>query len=143
MGNDEADFSVAVRDAFRRRSKTLSRQGAMVECTPVKELVDGRESEQGRTDVTITYRVGEGGPVQLRVHAWGDGWVWVDVRRSSKAGWVWEYTSEGRFISPKGARGLVECVESTIGASFLAASEVPRAIAHVWFTSLAVGPRLV
>ena len=139
--SERADFSVALREAVRKRSKALSREGK-VECIPVKEIVDGKESELGRTDLTIRYRV-EGALVQLAVHAWGDRWVWVDVRRSSKAGWVWQYTNEGRFISPGGARGLVELIEKTIGCSYLEASDVSRAIAAIWSKCLAVGPRPV
>ena len=87
--SETADFSVALIEALRKRSKALSRRGTKVECTPVKEIVDGQEFERGRTDLTITYRV-EGAHVELRVHAWGDRWIWVDARRSSKAGWVWQ-----------------------------------------------------
>jgi len=49
--NDENDFAAAVRLAFHKRHKALSRRGATVECTPVKEIVDGHESDVGRTDV--------------------------------------------------------------------------------------------
>ena len=140
--SEAAAFSVAFLEAFRKRSKALSRRGAKVECSPVKEIVDGRESQRGRTDLTVKYRV-EGAHVQLRVHAWGDRWVWVDARRSSKAGWVWEYTSAGRFISPDGARGLVELIETTIDCSYLVPADVPAAIAAIWSKCLAVGPRRV
>jgi hypothetical protein len=139
--SERVDFSVALLEALRKRSKALSRRGATIECSPVKELVDGRESGLGRTDVTIRYRRGEGPDVQLRVHAWGDRWVWVDARRNSKAGWMWEYTNEGRFILPGGARGLVELIERTMDCAHLAASDVVRAIAALWSRCLAVGPR--
>jgi hypothetical protein len=138
--SERVDFSAALLEAFRKRSKALSRRGATVECIPVKEIVDGRESELGRTDVTIRYR---GPHAQLRVHAWGDRWVWVDARRGSKAGWVWEYTGEGRFISPSGAPGLVQLVEQTMDCAHLAASDVSRAMAAIWSKCLAVGPRRV
>jgi len=140
--SERPDFSVALLEAFRKRSKALSRRGATVECGPVQEIVDRQESKMGRTDITIRYRV-EGAHVQLRVHAWGDRWIWVDARRGSKTGWVWEYTSEGRFISPSGARGLVEFIEKTIDCSFLAVSDVSQAIAAIWSKCLAIGPRRV
>jgi hypothetical protein len=140
--SERADFSAALLEALRKRSKALSRRGAMVECRPVKEIVDRQESVLGRTDLTIRYRV-EGAHVQLRVRAWGDRWIWVDARRSSKAGWVWEYTNEGRFISPSGAGGLVELVEQTMNCAHLAASEVSRAVAAIWSKCLAIGPRRV
>lgn len=138
--NQESLFSEAVSDAFRKRSKALARRGALVECKDVKEIIDGHESKRGRTDVTVLYRI-EAARVQLRLHAFGDRWVWVDARRGSKEGWVWEFTSEGRFISSGGARRLVECVEETIDASSGAASDTPRLIAAIWSKQLATGPR--
>ena len=80
--------------------------------------------------------------VQLRVQVWGDRWVWVDASRYSKSGWVWEFTSEGRFVSPNGARSLVEHAEAMIIASHKKpAAEVPQAMHDIWSKSLAVGPR--
>lgn len=138
----EGDLSHAVRLAFRKRSRALSRRGATVECTPVKEVVDGRDSELGRTDVSIEYRV-ERANVSLRLCVWGDGWVWVDARRSSKSGWVWESTSEGRFVSQNGAGDIVVHVEETLGACHLPVAEVPRAISAIWSRCLSVGLRSV
>ena len=136
----EHDFSRAVLNAFRKRFRALSRRGATVECTPVKEIVNGRESERGRTDIRIAYRV-EGARVELRLHVWGDRWVWVDARRASKAGWIWEFTSEGRFISQNGARNLVARAEETMDASFLPAADVSPTMSAIWSKCLAVGPR--
>jgi hypothetical protein len=140
--SERADFSVALLEAFRKRSRALSRLPATVECIPVREIVDGQESELGRTDLTIKYRA-KGTRVQLRVHAWGDRWIWVDARRGSKVGWVWEYTNEGRFISPSGAPGLVQLIEQTMDCAYLATSDVSRAMAAIWSKCLAVGPRPV
>jgi hypothetical protein len=128
--------------AFKKRSKALSRSGSTLECTPVKEIVDGRESERGRTDVTIDYRV-DAARVTLRIHAWGDRWVWIDARRSSKAGWVWEFTAEGRFVASNGAREFVERAEATISASYLPDTEVSAAMRAIWLKCLATGPRRV
>jgi hypothetical protein len=129
-------FSRAVMEAFRKRNRALSRRGATVECTPVKEIVDGRESDIGRTNVHIVYRV-ERAKVSLRVEVWDDRWVWVDARRSSKSGWVWESTIKGRFVSPGGARDVVAFAEQTLSAANLPAAEVPRAISAIWSQCLA------
>jgi hypothetical protein len=136
------DFSSAVLEVFRKRSRAISRRGATVQCVPVKEIVDGIKSQRGRTDVSIAYRI-EGARVELRVHAWGDRWVWIDARRHSKSGWVWEFTNEGRFVSPNGARDLVACVEDTLDASFLASSKVSQAMSLIWSKRLSTGPRRV
>jgi len=138
----EIDFSRAVIEAFRKRNRALSRRGASVECTPVKEIVDGRESEVGRADINIEYRV-DAARVVLRLQIWDDRWLRLDVRRSSKSGWVWESTNEGRFVSPGGARDLVSQVEETLSASYLPAADVPRAISTIWSRFLAIGLRTV
>jgi hypothetical protein len=140
--NGEVDFSSAVLEAFQKRQRAFSRRGAPVECTPVKEIVDGRESEIGRTDVRIEFRV-DRARITLRLQVWGDRWVWVDARRSAKFGWVWESTSEGRFVSPGGARDLVAHVEETLSAAHLPIADVPRAISAIWSRCLAVGLRSV
>ena len=75
----------------------------------------GASPEIGRTDVSIRYRV-HGASVSLRLAVWDDRWVWVDARRSSKSGWVWESTTEGRFVSAGGARDLVAHAEETLSA---------------------------
>ena len=136
----ENDFAQMVIGAFRKRSKALSRRGSTVECTPVKEIVDGQESKLGRTDVTIAYRI-EGARIELRLHVWADRWVWVDARRGSKTGWVWEFTDEGRFVSPGGAQDLVRRAEDTIDASYLSAVDVSPAMSKIWSKHLARGPR--
>jgi hypothetical protein len=126
--------------AFQKRSKALSRRGVTLECTPVKEIVNGRESERGRTDVRMAYRV-DGARVELRIHAWGDRWIWVDARRASKSGWVWEFTAEGRFVASNGVRDLVGLAEDTIDSSFLPGTEVVLAMHAIWSKRLATGPR--
>jgi hypothetical protein len=114
----------------------------MIEATPVKEIADGKESARGRVDVDIGFRV-DGARIFLRIHIWDDRWVWIDARRSSKSGWVWEFTREGRFTSPAGARGVVANAEATMDAAFLSADQVPNAMSAIWSKSLATGPRLV
>ena len=126
-----ADFSQEVLTAFRRRSKAISHKGATLHAIPVKEIVDGRESKLSRSDVELIYRI-DSARVMLRIHTWADRWVWVDARRSSKSGWVWESTSEGRFSSPGGARDLVAYAEATLSAAHLSATDAPQAISAIW-----------
>lgn len=140
VSHKTGDFSCAIQEALRKRRRALSRRGASVSWTCVKEIVNGRETEKGRTDVTIDYRV-NGLPVTLRMNVWADRWVWIDARCSTKQGWLWEFTDEGRFISKNGARALVQCAEKTIDASFLPARDAPSVISKVWSTCLASGPR--
>ena len=135
-----ADFSQSALEAFRKRSKALARRGAALECLPVKEIVDGRESERARIDVGLSFRDG-GSSVSFRIHVWSDRWVWVDARRSSKSGWTWEFTREGRFSGIDGARGLVELAEKSMDASFLSNEDVSPALSRLWTKHLATGPK--
>jgi MoxR-like ATPase len=137
-----AHFAREVLDAFQKRSRSLSRRGAILECLSVKEIVDGRDYERERTNVSIAYRV-SAARVMLRVHAWDDRWVWIDARRASKSGWVWEFTTEGRIVAPGGARALVALAEETLDVSFLPSAEVPSAMSAIWAKRLASGPRPV
>lgn len=136
----QRDFAQDVAEAFRRRTKAITRRGAKVECVPVKEIVDGQESDIGRVDLGIAYRI-SGSPVQLRVHVWGDRWVWVDCRSGSKSGWLWTHTAEGRFVSSKGPRGVIERLEKTIDATWSAPQDVVKSVADIWSKCLATGPR--
>lgn len=134
------DFSHAVRNSFKKRSRALSRRGATVDCTPVKEIVNGKESRVNRTDVTISYRL-NAARVNIRLQVWADRWVWFDARSGSKSGWVWEYTTEGRFVSDNGARDLVMRTEKSMDASHIESSKVAAEMEVIWSTCLATGPR--
>ena len=134
------DFAHSVRDSFKKRSRALSRRGAVVDCTPVKEIIDGEESLENRLDVTISYRV-DGARVSMRLKVWADRWVWFDARCASKLGWVWSHTAEGRFISDNGARDLVARAEKAMDASHLEIKKVEAEMERIWSTNLATGPR--
>ena len=136
------DFSSAVLEALRKRMKAIKRKGVDVHLQPVKEVVDGRESDRGRLDVDLAYRV-QSAKVRVRIKVWGDRWIWLDARRSSKAGWVWEYTVDGRLLPSYSASDLVKLAEQTIATAYLPDDSVARAIASVWTKCLARGPQPV
>jgi hypothetical protein len=138
----DMDFALEALAAFKKRTRAISRRGAEIECGPVKEIVNGVESERSRVDIEIAYRV-DAARVKLRLHVWGDRWVWVDARRQSKAGWVWEFTMDGRFISPQGARDLVARAEATISASHLPQAELLTTMSSLWSKCLASGPKRI
>jgi hypothetical protein len=139
-GQESGDFSYAVQEAFRKRRKAIKRgSGAEVTWTPVKEIIDGRESEYGRTDIYINDKV-NGLRVQLTIQVWSDRWVWINARCPTKNGLLWEFTGEGRFVSKNGALGLVECAEKTLSATYLPAPDVSSAISAIWSGYLASGP---
>lgn len=136
------NFEESVVDSFQKRRKALRHQGVLMESTPVREIIDGRDSEFKRVDITLSYRV-DAAKVMLRLAVWGDGWIWVDVRRHSKKGWAWEFTTDGRMSSVEGARALTQCAEATINATMLPSEDVVQAIQAIWVHVLARGPRRV
>jgi hypothetical protein len=60
---------------------------------------------------------------------------------SSEAGWVWEYTYEGRFGSPHGTRDLIHAVEETLDLSYGSPETVVEDVSRLWSRLLATGPR--
>ena len=134
------DFSKTVLAAFTKRAKAIKRSGATIEIVTVKEIFDGRESDAGRTDVSIAYRV-QAARTKLRIIAWGDRWVWIDARQSSKTGWVWQCTMDGRSMPVHDAREFVALAEKTITATYLPTEAVSQTIRELWQKYLAKGPR--
>lgn len=134
------DFTREFAEALRRRAKAITYRGAKIECIPVKEIVDGKESDIRRVDLKLSYRVVRV-PVKLQLHVWDDRWVWVDVRQSSRIGWAWEYTAEGRFLSSNGARDLIGRLEKTIDATWAAHKDAKKSVDEIWSKCLATGPR--
>lgn len=139
---DPASFPDEVTLAFGKRRRALASRGLRVEQTPVREIVDGRESDRKRIDMELVYRV-DGGRVRFRLHVWSDRWVWIDMRRASKTGWVWEFTAEGRVMPNVSGRDLVMRAEESVDASFLVESEVPKKLCAIWSSAIASGPRAI
>jgi hypothetical protein len=126
-------FTEDVLASLKRRSKAIKHRGALVAFDRLKEVDAGTERKSNRMDVKVSYAA-----VNLRVVTWDDRWVWMDVRRSSKRGWIWSVTTEGRFVGVNGAPDLVQSIEATLD---MAHEQDPRSrIASLWKAQLAQGP---
>jgi hypothetical protein len=136
---DDNDFVSEFAFALHKRAKAIKHRGVKIESQRVKEIKNGVESPIARLDVKLTYRIEQ--RVTLTVAVWPDRWIWVDARRSSKRGWLWASTLEGRFLARAGAPDLVRHIEATLDASHGPHDHVPHKIAAVWAGSLAHGPR--
>ncbi|MCB1475137.1 MAG: hypothetical protein H6883_15015 [Rhodobiaceae bacterium] len=82
--------------------------------------------------------------IRQSLHAWPDRWIWVDARESRKnAGWLWEWTFEGRLVGHLGARDLIEMFERTV-FQVVDAQGRPNVdeVAGIWKHCLATGPKL-
>jgi len=140
--SSEEVFLDNVARAYRKRSKAISRRGVDLKIESVKEVVEGQESDTGRIDITLSFRL-RGKPATFRLHVWGDRWIWIDARRPSKNGWLWEYTTEGRITDVNDLPRLVERSEQSLDAAHLDDQEVAKRLREIWSTSLASTPRIV
>jgi hypothetical protein len=136
------DFSEEVAAAVQKRSRSIKHRGAKLESSRVKEIHDGDAKDSHRLDIDISHRVASRS-VLCRLIVWDDRWVWVDVRRSSKSGWVWSTTIEGRFVGAGGAREVVQNIEKTIDAAWRPDETAGQEVERIWTASLARGPKVV
>jgi hypothetical protein len=138
----DPSFVDNVQAAFVRRRKPIKHHGVSIEWKAAIEAGNDREAQMARIDVDLSYRAG-GQRILLRLIAWDDRWIWLDARRSTKRGWAWSCTVEGRFFAAVGARELVARLERTIVVTYGSSAEVPALMRRLWRDCLATGPRLI
>ena len=77
--------------------------------------------------------------IVLRLFVWGDRWVWIDVRRSSKKGWLFEWESSGRVLQDS-----ERIVVSALEQSFLyAKTSNETELIKIWNKVLFNGPKRI
>lgn len=138
--DDVPEFVRNVVSCLAKRSKAIKQRGARVEFHVVK--AHPPEKPNASVEVLVSYSL-DGATVRLRVYAWDDRWIWVDVRRPTKRGWAWSVTCEGRFLDQVGAAGVISRVEETISATHEPDREIPTLVNEIWADCLARGPRAV
>ncbi len=139
--HDTRDFVGQLVASVRRRARALKYRGATIvfEPDPSSEKNPAWPSEK-RLDVLVSHR-NAAGRVSVKVAVWPDRWVLIDVRCSVKSGWLWEFTHQGRFVAPRGAPDLVQCIEESLNVASLQAATVPSALSSIWSPRLATGPK--
>lgn len=135
--NSSPTFFAEVREALRKRGKAIKHQNPKVSIERVVERTDGAEWE--KLEIECPYY---GKTTRLTLHVWQDRWILVDARRSSKAGWVWEFRTEGRLLGGQSARALVGLFEASLGAGHWD-TEAPAKLERIWSNILATGPKAV
>jgi hypothetical protein len=133
-------FPASVSRAFERRDRALHLLDAEIETQLVPDCVHGVDFSRGET--TLQLRV-DGRSVLVRVHTWPDRWVWIDARHSVRGGWQWQFSAQGRFVHPGGARALATNVEKMLRAAHRPAAEVPDAMRAIWEGTLVAGNRRI
>ena len=127
----ESPFLRGILDGLSKRRKAIRYKVRQISVEKVRERTGSEERE--KLEITC-----EGNAQKLRLFLWDDRWVFVDARISSKQGWAWEFTYQGRWMGIADARVLVAALEQSIEASSLGDS---AKLEGVWRPLLAQGPR--
>lgn len=134
------DFARDVASCLAKRSKAIKHRGARVEL----HLAEAKppDDPSASVEISVSYAV-QGATVRLRVIAWDDRWIWVDARRSTKQGWAWSVTCQGRFLDQSGPSGVIRRVEESLSATRNPDDAIPSLVKEIWADCLAQGPRSV
>jgi len=105
----ESKFLKQVVESFQRRSKSIKNKVLTYSCEKIIETNDGNREEK------LELRFAFYGPPGFSVSCdiWEDRWLWVDVRQSSKNGWIFEWQHEGR-VGATSTKQLAESLINTI-----------------------------
>ena len=131
----QAAFIVEVEEWLRKRGKPIRHRKSDISVERVLERTDGVEWEKLEIECPFY-----GKTTRLRLHIWNDRWIWIDARRSSKAGWSWEFTAEGRLSGNHSARDLVALFEASLSAGHWD-ERAPAELGKLWTPVLATGPK--
>lgn len=135
----QSEFLLAVCQSMQRRSKALKHRART---RSIERLVEVR-NDLSFEKLEIDFRVSNSGnSPRLSFHVWDDRWVWIDARRGSKDGWVWEWSSQGRVLFEEDpGRSFVSAIENTISVSHCDAGQVSARLDAIWHPWLASGPK--
>jgi hypothetical protein len=133
----QTTFVAQLQEALRKRGKPIRYRKSDISIEPVIERTNGEEREKLEIECPF-----HGTTTRLCVHVWDDRWIWIDARRSSKAGWVWQYSTEGRLVGSHSARDFVALFEESLSAGHWD-EQAPARLENVWKPALATGPKAV
>jgi len=131
----QTTFIAQVQEMLRKRGKPIRHRKTDISIERVIERVNGDEWEKLEIECPFY-----GTTTRLRVHIWDDRWIHIDARRSSKAGWVWQFTTKGRLLGSHSARDLVALFEESLSAGHWD-EQAPGKLTALWDPVLAKGPQ--
>lgn len=125
-----------MRELIEARRKSWKHKGASISFDDIAKDADGyrRLQFEARSNSRRSKSI-------LQVYFWEDRWIWIDARESSKTGWKWEWSSEGRVAPDKWGKHLAKKIEDSFELSSYAGDRVLDQLEHQWSTYLATGPR--
>ena len=94
--------------ALNKRRKAIKYQVKNSEFQKVIEKEINKPDTE-KLEITLDLR----NHIVLRLFVWEDRWIWVDVRKSSKKGWLFEWEMSGRAL-----QGSARIIVSTLEKSF-------------------------
>ena len=133
----ESEFLESLAAAFRRRRKAISHGSQQASCAKVYESTARQKLE--RLEIHIQMRTRG----KFRLHAWPDRMVWLDARKSAKAGWAWEWTLDGRLLGQADIGLIIGAVEKSLELFYEIDGPQVHKFAPVWIRLVAQGPKKV
>ena len=102
-------------------------------------------------DIFISYtrksRGKKAGPVRsLKADgysAWPDRQIWLDARCSTKKGWAWEWTYDGRLLGSVDPPNVIKALEATLDPLQQMDNSRTHELSKPWIRLLAKGPQPV
>jgi hypothetical protein len=107
----QSDFLNAIVASVRKRSKSIKHKVRKYSFTKVIEKNGSEEIE--KLEIQFILPVNN---ATIRIYLWEDRWMWIDIRESSKQGWMFDWSKEGR-IGGKNSIDIRQAIESTITLS--------------------------
>ena len=124
-------------DSLRRRSKSIKHSVSLYECERVREKMDDCVYEKAE----LYFEFLGGRPFRISFNIWDDRWIWIDVRRSAKRGWAFEWQHQGRVGSVPPRELAASIVDTLMKPSYY---EEPADLAadldELWGTVAVNGP---
>ena len=117
--------------SIKSRSKAIKNKTSTYNLQKVIEKEDGNAWEKLEIDFILRSRL------SVRMFVWDDRWAWIDVRKSAKYGWEFEWQHEGRIGSAT-SKQIVNKLENTFTWGN---SHRVNELQKCWFEIMHEGPK--
>lgn len=131
----QSDFLNAIIASVRKRSKSIKHKVRKYSIIKVVEKNGGDELE--KLEIKFILPVNN---ATIRIYLWEDRWIWIDIRESSKQGWKFEWSKEGR-IGDNNVIDIRQAIESTISLSSSLHAGLSKDFEACWSQIALGGPK--
>jgi hypothetical protein len=133
----DSELLGSLSSALERRRKSIGNRTSKFLIQKVfEQTAEGRFE---KLEAEVRTRSSRHSPV-FRIYVWEDRLLWLDARASSKSGWEWSWTSEGRLVGGLGGRETASEIERTIDILRIVSPDRTTAFEEVWAPMIAKGP---